>query len=251
MSLLLDWVTQPVGLISLLLVSTLLSRRRKYPSQWLPASTPGIAVGLFWLFSTPVFANSVVYLIENWRQYPELCDTQHDSRPLVVLGGGLDSYRQSTSAYELLDRDTQLRVSRALEAATADSHFFLLGGGKPDRTLAKLMAALMHDRGIAASRITTESSSHSTVANASALRRLLPVEFTPAISLVTSALHIPRAAAVFERHGYVVCHIAADTQYTKAVFPVSLLPYISALNKSTLVMRELLAWTLYIIRDYV
>ena len=118
MSLLLDWVTQPVGLISLLLVSTLLSRRWKFPGQWLPASTPGIAVGLFWLFSTPVIANSVVYLIENWRQNPELCDTQHNSRPLVVLGGGMDAYRQSTSAYELLDRDSQLRVNRAIEAAT-------------------------------------------------------------------------------------------------------------------------------------
>jgi len=63
--------------------------------------------------------------------------------------------------------------------------------------------------------------------------------------LITSALHTSRAAAVFEKQGFAVCHVATDTLYSPAVFPVSLMPYVSGFNKSTQALRELLAITAY------
>jgi len=251
MWLLLDWALQPVGLMSLLLLSTLLSTLWKNPAHRLPIYMLLLATGIFWLFSAPIFANAAVYRLENWRQNPVLCDTHDDARPIVVLGGGLDPYVDSDSAYEILDRDSQLRVNRAIDVATPNAQIFLLGGGSPTRNLAQLMSTLLIDRAIDESRITTEHKSRSTLENAQALARLLPAELVPSISLVTSALHVPRAAAVFEHHGYVVCHVKSDTQYSAAVFPVSVLPYLAGLSKSTQAMRELLALAVYKLRGYI
>lgn len=198
-----------------------------------------------------MIANALVFQIETWRKNPIFCAEPNYLKTIVVLGGGLDKYVASNSAYEILDQDSQLRVNRAIEVAAPDSHFYLLGGSNHERKPAMFMANLLIDRNIENERVHLETASLSTHENALALTKLLPPEEHPNITLVTSAIHIPRAASVFEFHGYQVCHVTADSRYSPAAPPVSYLPYLNSLNKTHAVYQELLATFVYKLRGYI
>jgi len=254
MALVADWIMQPVGIIAaiwlaILLLWLLVYRARPWPVFVLVL----LAVGIFCVFASPGFSNHVVQRIENWRVNPSFCD--HDSggpvskAPLIVLTGGLDKWVPSTDPYQILSRDSLLRALKAYDVAKAspdvDAIFYITGGVSHKRKPAELMAQVLMDRGISAARIETESESRSTHASGLAIAARFSPETTPVLVLITSALHTSRAAAVFEKQGFKVCHVATDTLYSPAVFPVSLMPYVSGFNKSTLALRELLAITAY------
>ncbi len=251
MSVLLDWALQPIGFLSILwsagLLSGLFYRHKPRPVFWLLLTS----VSAFWLLSAPSFANPMVHWLENRRSNPTECDLDHAVRPIIVLSGGLDKYVDSNSPYQILNRDSLLRISKAIDIARPESPFYLLGGDSHTRKASVLMASLLRDRGIHSDRIIYETQSRSTRENAEALAALLPVTQSSNITLITSALHIARASATFEKAGYKVCHVAADTQYSEATLPVGLLPYLSGLTKSTLVIHELIALVIYRFRGYV
>ena len=257
MSLFLDWAIQPLGLITLFILAGMLCLSVRRSPNWLAKLFLVLGLSLFWIFSSPGFANSLVLKIENRRLNPADCDPAGHSAsitPVVVLGGGMNVYSPATSPYELLGRDSLARVFRASALANDNEgnarQFYLSGGGPSGRTLAELMAQVMVDQGISPDKLVLEKNSRSTRENAEAINGLLPVATNPAIILVSSAIHLPRAAATFEKIGYEVCHVSADTLYAPAVFPVSLMPYISGLVKSTYALRELFATSVYSLRGY-
>lgn len=250
MNALVDWLLQPLGLFALLWSLSLLGWAAGGARPRLPFALGLAGFAVLWLASAPLVANALVHRVESARAVPPECAfARARDDPLVVLGGGLDRYVDSDSPYEILDRDSLLRVSKAVEIAGDDARFYLIGGESHARKPSLLMAAILADRGVAPERIIVETGSESTADNARALVRLLPPEETPRITLVTSALHLPRAAASLERHGYTVCHAAADTLYSEAALPVSLLPYLAGLEKSTRAAHELLALVLYRLRS--
>lgn len=248
--LLADWALQPLSLafsLLVLIVTVGWFRLRRYKFEY---SLMVLTLLILWVASSPGFANGWVYRLENARSNPAHCVKQQPQK-VVIPGGGLDKYIESTSPYEILDRDSQLRVYRALDIATPESQFVLLGGGTHARTPAPFMQQMLLDRGIPSQRISMESVSRNTVENAQALKVLFPVSTTPAITLVTSALHVRRAAASFEAEGYTVCHVSSDSLYSPAVFPVSAMPYLSGLQKTTRAMHEQLGWWVYQAKGYV
>jgi len=205
---------------------------------------------MFYVFSMPTFANAIIYNLENARLNPSSCrETKH--APLVVLGGGIDFYVPSDSPYEILQPDSLIRTLRAPEFASDNTRYYLLGGGNDKRVLATIMKQLLISVGVDANSVIVETQSTSTHENALALTSLLPPSQTPTIDLLTSRLHVKRAAATFEKNGYQVCHIGVDTLYSVPKPPVSLLPYISGLQKSTLALREWMALLVYQFKGYV
>ena len=254
MALVADWIMQPVGIIAalwllILLLWLLVYRARPWPVFVLAL----LAVGIFCVLASPGFSNHVVQRIENWRVNPSFCDDGSGGLasevPLIVLTGGLDKWVPSNDPYQILSRDSMLRALKAYDVAEAggndDAIFYITGGVSHERKPAELMAQVLIDRGVPATRIETESESRSTYASGLATAARFSPETTPRIVLITSALHTSRAAAVFEKQGFEVCHVAADTLFSPAVFPVSLMPFLSGINKSTLALRELLAITAY------
>jgi len=201
-------------------------------------------------FSMPSFANALVFRLENARQNPAVCSVTQDA-PVVVLGGGIDLYVPSQSPYEILSQDSLIRTLRAPEFATENSHYYLLGGGNAEHTLAANMKKVLVDLGIDSTNITLENSSKSTYENAQALVNLLPPTESQTITLVTSRMHVKRASATFEKLGYRVCHVRVDEVYSVPAPPVSLLPYLSGLNKSTLAMHEWMALMVYRLKGYI
>lgn len=202
------------------------------------------------IFSMPSVSNALVWRIENARTNPAECQ-QLAPAHLVVLGGGIDLYVPSDSPYEQLNGDSLIRTLRAVEYATDNTQFYLLGGGNQERTVAQAMQQVLLAQNTQSEKITVETQSKSTHENALALKNILPPEQTPRIHLLTSQLHVARAAATFEKHGYQVCHIGVDTRYSIPKPPVSLLPYLSGLRKTTLAMHEWMALAVYKLKNYV
>jgi len=209
-----------------------------------------------WIAGSPVPANALVGRLEVVRSGPSDCPddvdlprAESDARlaqaasplPMVIPGGGMDAWRQSDSAYELLHRDSLQRVERAADLAAPATRFLLLGGGDNGRTVADLMRQVLLDRGIDDEHVLVESRSRSTRENARELTRLLPPADHPRIRLVTSQLHLARASAVFERAGYVVCGTGVGSIAAPAAGVAGWLPWLSAFSRTTHAWRESLA----------
>ena len=127
------------------------------------------------------------------------------------------------------------------------SPLILISGGNafdskhpPESALA---ARLLIDWGIPPAAILTEQQSRDTHQNAVFTQRILAQRGIAKILLVTSAFHMPRAAAAFRRTGLTVIPIPAD--YLTATdndtpFLLRLLPTAAALNNSGLALKEYL-----------
>lgn len=103
------------------------------------------------------------------------------------------------------------------------------------------MRGLLLDLGVPERAIRLEERSTSTASNASATAALLQADGIKEFMLVTSALHMPRARAQFERAGLRV--VPAPTDFEVIEMPMSLLRYVpdaTALRDSGRAFKELL-----------
>jgi len=106
-----------------------------------------------------------------------------------------------------------------------------------------LAARTLISTGESPAAILTEQQSRDTHQNAVFTQRILAQRGIAKILLVTSAFHMPRAAAAFRRTGLTVIPIPAD--YLTATdndtpFLLRLLPTAAALNNSGLALKEYL-----------
>ncbi len=250
MPLLLDWFVQPLGLVfTALIISQLWLLRVSGVSRllklWLACTT-----GLLWVSSAPLTANGLVFQVEKpiaaIAQQCDAFDEQMRSEfPVVVLGADLDAYVESDSPYEVLTSES---LSRTLYAATLDTgnnRFYLMGGGQTSRKLSDFMARVLINQGIASERIERDNVSLNTVQNAEQLALLPGISVSVPIVLVTSSLHMNRAASIFSTQGFTSCPSPSGSLYSVSAGWVGLLPYIDALTKSTFAWRELLATVKY------
>lgn len=249
LSIIIEWALQPLGLVTCSLLLTLLvwvlyGAKPRLPFTFFCTSSLMLIV-----FSMPSVANRLVWHFENARSNPTECSNL-EPRQLVVLGGGIDLYVPSNSPYEQLNSDSLIRTLRAIQFANDNTHYYLLGGGNTERTVAGAMQQVLLAHNVQLKKITIETQSKSTHENAIAFNGIVPPAQAPRIHLLTSQLHVNRAAATFEKNGYQVCHIGVDTRYSIPKAPVSLLPYLSGLNKTTLVIHEWMALNVYRLKGY-
>lgn len=164
----------------------------------------GVAVAaLFWsaLWSFPFASDTLRGLLEN--RYPVVRDAARlpSADAIVVLGGG--------SHYAWLERPDvrpeDLRYSRLAAGARAWQAgrapiVILSGGGEGGTTEARRMADAIVHLGVPRSALVLEERSRNTRDNA---RYSLPLAGTahPRLLLVTSTLHMPRAALLFRQAG--------------------------------------------------
>lgn len=208
------------------------------------------AVGLVFLclgLATPLGANFLVRVAEAPRPAGAVSvrDACPDTRTLVFLSGGMrrparDARDIAALTPETLDRVLALRASGLPEELT-----LIISGGGPFRVKeAEIIAALVQNLGIEASRVLLEARSISTRTSAVEVARISP----PAarrIILATSALHLPRAAWTFRRAGFDVCPWPLNSRYLPVRGPAALLPQSSSLDKSEWALYELLGQVYY------
>lgn len=212
-------------------------------------STQRIAWGLglaalIWIYawSTPLASDTLRGAIEG-NTGPRNLSEIPVNRVAVVLGGGVSGPRPP----ERPNPDLGAAADRVWHAArlyhAGKVKQLLLSGGQVrtgDGSEAQAMRHFLLDLGVPDSAIWLEQDSQNTAGNAQGTAHWLRERQIARITLVTSALHLPRARAAFERTGLLVDPAPTDFE----VIPMStdllrLLPDASALNGSARAMKEI------------
>ena len=247
-----EWFVQPLGLVfvSLLIGLVLVSGARG-----MSGLQRIVLIGstfFLWVCSAPLPANTLMKWMETPSySVPASCSgSGKQSDPathsmIVVLGADLDAHVESDNPYRVLSQDSLIRTLHAASLDSGSNRFFLMGGGQTSRKLSDFMAMVLAEQGVPDTRIVRDRLSRSTQQNAERLLELLSSDTSVPITLVTSSLHMNRAVQIFEDHGFIVCPSSSASLYSAPVGVVGLLPYITALNKTTLAFRELLATLKY------
>ena len=214
-----------------------------------------IVVGAGWLvaWSLPVTSVWLGGKLETYYPNPPPAQsTQADA--IVVLGGNTANARANW--FEPYDRETAMtRVDRAGELYLAGrAPKVVLSGGalEGDVSEARGMAHAIRQLGVPESALILENASRSTYENAALSREVLRSHGIGSVLVVTSAVHMPRAMAVFRKQGVQATPAAVPRQI---VLPQDgsisgWLPNERALDASRSIIKEYAAILLYWARGW-
>jgi len=154
------------------------------------------------------------------RQYPDRdVDSYPSAQAIVVLGGTIHMPSGVHHASAIIDSSDRLLMALRLYHAGKAPRVVLSGGNNPvftekvpEQSEAEVMRSLLEEWGIPDSAIQVEGGSINTHENALFSYRLLAGHGVRRIILVTSAMHMPRAAAAFRRAAFDVVAAPADFQ---------------------------------------
>jgi uncharacterized SAM-binding protein YcdF (DUF218 family) len=238
--------TEPMGLLGWAMVAALWASRGQAATRawrgWLVLTT------LYFLAGSPFVANA---LLHQWEGMPQrTCAPPPPGSVLVVLAGGIDGVVGDERDFERLKQATFRRAIAAIHLAKAAPGTTLLfsgGSGKAVRE-ADVMRRLALELGVPADRILIERQSLNTFENARNTGQLIrQSHIAGPVYLVTSALHMPRAAATFAAAGTSVCAIAVDRRAIPVDDIGALVPQASALVKLTDYLHEVVGYLVYLL----
>ena len=269
LSKLLPLALYPLGLALLLQLAGLLGRRRRW-GPWLG----GAGVALLWLAATPFTSRQLTWRLE--EQAARLTPTPLPRADAVlVLGGGLRPALPPRRGVELGEAGDRLLTGVELLQRGLAPILVVSGGrvgfthGDPSPAEADSAALLAQRLGVPAGRIVTNPGSspdgpRNTAEEAEAIARLARQRGWRSLLLVTSATHLPRALATFERHlpagsGLRLIPVACDYQLpqrqlmgrrTASSVLLSLLPTADGLASTTTALKEDIGLLLYRLRGW-
>lgn len=237
--------------IALLVVGAVLfiTRHRK---TGLFFAVSGIAWALFW--SLPASSLWAGGRLE--QLYPHtLPDALPPAEAIVVLGGNTANSRQNW--FEPYDADTASpRVdTAALLYQTQRAPRIVLSGAALDGSLseAEVMARTLEQSGVPEQALILEKNSYTTYENAVYTRRILDEHGINRVLLVTSALHMPRALAVFRKQGIAAIPAPSRPQIVVPSDPTFSFwqPDVRALSASRSIIKEYVGLVVYWLRGWV
>ena len=246
----------PLGLASVLLVvaiATFWKRPR------IAAISITFALTLLLLGSNPWIASGLVGSLE--QQYPTLKEVP-SADAIVILGGAILPPESPRPWVEVSDAGDRVLYGAKLYRE-GNIPWVILSGGRigatnPRQSEAVDMATLIQTMGVPASAILQDRTSLNTRENAVNVQQILQErQIRGPIVLVTSATHMPRALAIFQKLG--IKTIPAPTDFhamdlssrLKALgFLYNLLPDARALEATTMALKEYLGWVIYRLRGW-
>ena len=252
----------PLGLSSLLIGLGLLWLWR-YPRR----ATWAIALALFILFfsSNPTISNRLVSTLE-WRYFPP--DPMPTAEAIVVLGGATVPALAPRPWVEVSERGDRILYAARLYRQQRAPKLILSGGrvswrGDSSDVYRSSEASDMREFALAMnvpeSAMILEGNSLNTRQNAVNVQRILQQESIETVLLVTSALHMPRAVAIFQKLGIDV--IPAPTDYLVSTEKrggitwqgqiLSLIPETRAIDHFTQALKEYIGFGVYRLRGWV
>ncbi|HWI81427.1 YdcF family protein [Ramlibacter sp.] len=200
------------------------------------------ALAWLWLWSMPVASHALRGWLEA-QAGPRTIDALPAAPAMVVLGGAMRGARPPLRP----DPDLGSAADRVWHAArlyrAGKAPLVVLSGGsaRPGQAPeAQVMGQLLSELGVPATALATEPRSITTTENAAYTAQLLRQRHIGRILLVTSALHMSRARALFERQGLEV--IPAPTDYEVVQRPFDLLQVVpdgEALEGSGRAIKEI------------
>jgi uncharacterized SAM-binding protein YcdF (DUF218 family) len=259
LSKLLPLLIYPLGLASLLLAASLVFHRHARLRGTLVVT----ALAVLWVCSTPWLAVSLARSLE-WRYLPP-AEFPH-VEVIVLLGGGTDPGDYPRPGAEVNGAgDRVLYAARLYKEGKADH--ILLSGGNIDwlesrgSTPAQEMAEILALAGVPPEALWMQPSSQNTAEDAQYSRQLLDEQDLQRILLVTSAMHMPRSVALFEKQGFEVIPAPTDFSVTQKRWEnltepnfqsqlINLLPSASNLGLTTNALKEYIGMLVYRLRGW-
>jgi uncharacterized SAM-binding protein YcdF (DUF218 family) len=203
--------------------------------------------------------------VEGWLtgsledQYPDAgADSYPPAQAIVVLGGTVHVPSMVHHASGIIDPSDRLLMALRLYHAGKAPVVILSGGNNPlvgkipEHSEAEVMRLLLVEWGIPDAAIQVEGGSINTRENALFSHQLLARGGIGRIILVTSAIHMPRAAAAFRKVGFEVVAAPADfeTGWQKSSVIFRWIPAADALVGSNRAIREWLGLSVYRLRGW-
>lgn len=245
----LAWLAFPLSLAGLALLAAALWPG--VPAR--PRALCALGLAVLWGGGCRLTSEALAGALEG--RAPPLPAAEAPGDAIVVLGGGLLPPIPPRTAPEVTDAGDRVLEAARLWRAGRAPRVLACGGsldGMPPE--AADLAELLRFLGVAGEAILEDRSSRTTRENALEARRLLEPLGVRRILLVTSALHMPRAAGLFRAQGFEV--VPAPTDWlTVRENPRSgvgralwLLPTAESLGVTTRALREWIglavAWAL-------
>jgi uncharacterized SAM-binding protein YcdF (DUF218 family) len=268
LSKLLPLLIYPLGLACLLILLALLrlfqqSRKRPQP---LVQGCLIAALMILWLSSTPFSSQLILGSLERQFQDFTALETLPHADAIVVLGGATIGVQPPRLYPEVMDAgDRLIQAVRLYRLGKAPR--ILLSGGRIQWQALKVqlpseaedMEVLLQLFGIADKDLILERNSLNTYQNAINSQKLFAQYQIKRILLVTSAFHMPRALAIFQKLG--IDAIPAPTDFRTIASPdaqdnslqkvlLSLLPSADQLNNTSLGMKEYIGIWVYRLRGW-
>jgi uncharacterized SAM-binding protein YcdF (DUF218 family) len=219
----------------------------------------GAALLAYLVLATPLGSNLMVAPLEDYATRARDCDPLRPDAVVVVLAGGIGGEaKRGLDTTRLSAASLRRTMAAARLANRAPGLTFVLSGGLAiardgakggDVRESDLMRALMMELGVQPERITLERESRNTWENATGTAKLLARESSRGqrAYLVTSAVHMPRAAATFRKAGVDVCPISVDRRVEPLAFPLALTPQPGALANSFAALHEIVGLVGYLV----
>lgn len=200
-----------------------------------------------------------------WRNLPS--ETIPHAAVIVLLGGGTEPGDYPRPITEINSAGDRVLYAASLYRDGAAPVVLVSGGNlnfssARGSTPATEMTDLLTQLGVPAQAIWQQEKSQNTYEDALYSAELLQEKEIAEVILVTSAMHMPRAKALFENQGISV--IAAPVDFTiteqnwQSVFHpslgelvINLMPNASALNLTTTVMKEYIGLFVYRLRGWI
>ena len=235
-----------VGCLALLLML----RGRRQSGLFLGAA----ALGWLWFCSAPVTSDMLAHSLERRYKYFSAEDVPRADAAVILGGGAFSSDPNWPYASIGGNVDRYIHGARLFVAERVQK--IILTGGR-DRgegpTEAQLGAAFLIEMGIPPEHVILDNAARTTKGHVDLIAELLTDHRLETFLLVTSAMHMRRAEAVFRAAGLEPVPIATDFQVnTESQLSIRrFLPSVSALSLSTAAIHEYIGYSYYRIRGWV
>ena len=249
----------PLGVIFFFILVALISTKHDQLRQVML-----IFALLILLFSSNRWVSFALARTLEWRDLPP--EEMPQAPVIVVLGGGTESADYPRPMSEINSAGDRVVYAAWLYQEGAAPHI-LVSGGNVDfsssrgTTPAEEMTELLTLMGVPESAIWQQPDSQNTHEDALYSAKILMDEDIAEIILVTSAMHMPRAKALFEYHGFKVTPAPVDFAVTEQnwqnafhpkveEFFLYLMPNASSLGMTTSVIKEYIGMFIYARRGW-
>lgn len=240
-------LTQPLLWIAAMLALALVwQKRHPQRTRKTVAATLVLLLGLGWMPAP----DAILRLLEN--QYPELAMDADLSAyaGVVVLGGATDSGRMAQDHLQPLLNGAAERMTATVAIARRYPNLRVVFTGGEGALMgigpseAERAARFFSSLGLTAPRIAFESASRNTYENATLTAQLPNIDIRQRWLLLTSASHMPRSMATFQKAGWNVTAYPVDHQ-TSTVTPWSDYSIAGGIHSWEMVLHELLGLLAY------
>ncbi|MDR3577412.1 MAG: YdcF family protein [Anaerolineaceae bacterium] len=245
----------PVGLAGILTIAGLVVKKRKR----LQSAILITAVVILWIGGNHWVAFGLAKSLE-WQYLPLKDIPTADA--IVVLGGATEPQQYPRSTVEVNSAGDRVIYSAEIYKEGKAPYILLSGGSiswldnRTSSTPASEMAALLETMGVPNNALWLQTASQNTHEDAVYSLQMLKQKGVKRILLVTSAMHMPRAMALFKNHGIEVIPAPTDYTVTQAAWDdlmslnvqsilINIIPDTSSISLTSNVLKEYIGILVY------